>query len=521
MGNIDLRFYLSIFLRRLPYFLATVILLSTVAIAVAFQWPVTYRAQAKILVEPPQIPSTLARSTVAESAMEQLQIIKEQLTTRENLLALAVRFDIYGPDRAGLSAAKVVDDLRARIGFEHFLPEAVGDSQGVAIFSVSFDSADPVMAANIVNVLVQSILSRNLRLRTDRAEGTTEFFTREVKRLGGELSALEDKILEFKNANVDALPDALEFRRTQRDRYAERMQALDIEEEGLRKRRSNLIEMFAMTGQVSNEGPIMPEQQMLQDLSRALSDQLVIFSEDSPSVVTIRKRIADLQARIRSGQQKSADPASNKRQPSALDLQLADIDERLGVIAQERATITENLKALEASIAATPANEATLKSLERNRDNLQAQYNSAISRLSDASTGEEIEMRSKGLRLSLVEPAMPPERPLKPSKRRIAGMGLIGSIGAGLGLVVMLELLNKSIRRPSEIEQLLQLQPLATIPYMSSGGENIFKRFKLVSAAYLAAAMLAAFFAYASYNHASVADALQMLVASLSRGRLM
>lgn len=512
MGNIDLRFYLSIFLRRLPYFLATVFLLSTAAIVVAYMWPSVYRAQAKILVEPPQIPSNLARSTVAESAMEQLHIIQEQLTTRENLLALADRFDIYGPDHGGLSAPEIAEDLRARIGFEHLLPQGAGDGQGVTVFSVSFHSPDPVLAADIVNVLVQSILSKNLRLRADRAEGTTQFFAGEVERLGGELSAVEDKILKFKNDNVDALPDALEFRRNQRNRYVERMQALDIEEEGLRKRRSNLVEMFARTGRVFNEGPITPEQQMLQDLSRALSDQLVIFSEDSPSIVAIRKRIADLQSRILTNQQKGADLASGKREPSALDLQLADIDERLSLIAQERSTITDNLKALDASIAATPANEAALKSLERNRDNLQAQYNAAIARLSDASTGEEIEMRSKGLRLSLVEPATPPERRLKPSRRRIAAMGAAGSIGAGLGLVVLLELLNKTIRRPSEIEQLLQIQPLATIPYIRSGGEDFTRKFKIFSGLSLTVAALGALVAFAHYNHATVADALQMLV---------
>ena len=44
----------------------------------------------------------------------------------------------------------------------------------------------------------------------------------------------------------------------------------------------------------------------------------------------------------------------------------------------------------------------------RGRDNIQAQYNLAVSKLSEAATGEQIELSAKGSRFTLVEPATPP-----------------------------------------------------------------------------------------------------------------
>ncbi|MGO4833676.1 hypothetical protein AB4144_15530, partial [Rhizobiaceae sp. 2RAB30] len=163
--------------------------------------------------------------------------------------------------------------------------------------------------------------------------------------------------------------------------------------------------------------------------------------------------------------------SDGKQAMSELDFQLSDIDDRLHYIAQQKPIITKNLADLSQSIAATPGNETLLSALERNRQNVQTQYNTAVARLAEASTGQEIEMRSKGVRFSILEPATPPEYRLSPNRRRIVAAGGLGAIGLGLGIVVLLELLNKTIRRPVELTQTLQIQPLATIPYIVGPGE--------------------------------------------------
>ena len=60
----DLRFYLSLFLRRLPWFLLLFAIGSGVGLTLSRVLPPVYVASAKLVVETEQIPDELAPSTV-------------------------------------------------------------------------------------------------------------------------------------------------------------------------------------------------------------------------------------------------------------------------------------------------------------------------------------------------------------------------------------------------------------------------------------------------------------------------
>ena len=470
MDDLDIRFYLSILLRRLPYLVGIVAAFTIGGIVLALLLPPLYRASAKILVEAPQIPAEMARTTVPISAADQFALIEQEIVTQDNLVALAQRQNVYPNKGEGLTGLEMADDMRDRIHFEPVELSTTRDPQNTTVFSISFDAKDPDLAAKVANDLVETMLSKNLSMRTGRASDTMQFFDQENKRLGVELTRIEADILKFKNANKDALPDSLDFRRSQQGAQQERLAQLERDEAALHSRRDNLVSLFANTGRVASAGPLSPEEQMLQDMNRALADQLTVFAENSPNVVALRARIAAVQKSLKDAQ--AANAAGGKAGPTELDVQLSDIDEMLIFITQEKASITKNLADLAKSIAATPANETTLNSLNRNRANIQEQYNTATAMLAQASTGEQIEIRSKGGRLSMIEPAVVPEKAFQPNRRRIAGVGLAAGIGAGLGLVVLLELLNKTIRRPNELAELLQTQPLATIAYIPRDNEG-------------------------------------------------
>lgn len=477
MTDDDIRFYLSMLWRRMPYLALVAVSISAIGIAVAYVLPPVYRATAKILVEAPQIPANLARSTVPADPWQQMQIVQEKLTTRENLLDFARRLNIYGTGSDIPSDNEIVDDMRDRTIFEKLYVDAPMGDQGASMFTISFDAREPQLAARVTNAFVTLMLDSNVNLRTDRASDTMQFFTREVKRLGDELGGIESRILAFKNQNESALPDSMDFKRAQRSHQEERLLLLEREESSLRTRRNAIMRSFEATGRIASAGPLSPEQQTLEDLNRTLSNQLVIFSEDSPNIATLRARIAALTASIKSRQ--AADPTTPG--PSEMDLQLADMNDRLRTIADERKSISGDLAELEKSIAAIPANETSLDALERNRQNIQAQYNIAIAKLAEASTGEQIEASAKGGRMSVIEPAAPPAAPIKPRRMRIAALSVGAGLAGALGLMVLLEVLNTRVRRPKELVDLLHVQPLATIPYIWTPTEVRDRRVRIAA----------------------------------------
>ncbi|MBS3649427.1 lipopolysaccharide biosynthesis protein [Pseudaminobacter sp. 19-2017] len=515
MDHADVRFYLAVFLRRLPLVLVIAAAVGIAGVAVAYFLPPVYRASAKILVEQPQIPTDLARSTVPTNAIEQLQIIEQQITTHENLLALAERLRVYKDQRAQLSDADVVEDMRSRTAFEQ-LDLASSRSEGATVFSVSFEAADPDLAAKVVNEVVELILKKNMRQRTDTAGETMQFFEQEVARLSSELTRIEAEILKFKNDNQGALPDSLDFRRTQQAGQQERLQLLEREEAALRVRRNNLIQLYGSTGLVSAT-PLTPEQQMLQDMKRALADQLSIFSDGSPNIVALRARIGSLQKEMQTDTATEKRPAGNKV-TSEYGVQVAEIEARLSYIDQEKAAISRELAELNKSIAATANNDTVLRALERNRENIQAQYNAAVARSAQASTGEQIEIRSKGERFSVVELATPPQNPVRPNRLKIAGVGILGAIALGIGVVVLIEFLDGSVRRPTDLMLVLQTKPLATIPYIWTDGERRLKKIRLAGGFALAASIVAVLLVAVQYRYAPISPAFDKLFTAFHRG---
>ncbi len=470
MGSIDIRFYLSLLLRRLGYVVTIVCLSTAVAVAIALLMPRQYQSTARILVEAPQIPAELVRSTVATNSLQQLQIIQQQITTREHLTALADKLKIYDGAKIKPTSDAIISDMQTRINFSE---RPLGNGDGATVFSVAFTAGTPAMAAKAANELASLILMSNQRQRTDRASDTLQLFNDEVARLEAELKQGEAKLLQFKNDNKDSLPESLDFRRQRQSSEQGRLAALEREEADLRARRSLLVESYRTTGQYTN-APLSPEQQTLQDLSRALSDQLLIFSDSSPNIVALRSRIASL----RGNASKSASRDGEKTVSTGYDLQLADITERLDAIARERAGLILSIADLTRSVNATPSTDTELNAIERTVANVQTQYNIAIAKRAEASLGNQMEVRSDGGRFSMLEAATPPETATKSLRRVIAGFGVIAGVALSVCFVVLMEVLNKTIRRPSELASLLQHQPLAVIPYIPAPSDASGKSFR-------------------------------------------
>ena len=148
----------------------------------------------------------------------------------------------------------------------------------------------------------------------------------------------------------------------------------------------------------------------------------------------------------------------------------------LTLLPKKRAEFAQQAAALSDSIAKTPEVEAQLSALMRDYDNLQAQYKLAQSKTSVAETGQQMEEDRQAERFEVLEQASVPDEPISPNKPRILLGGAFASIGAGVGLVILLELLDKSIRSTTDLERLLQIRPLIAIPYVVTPAERKRKK---------------------------------------------
>ncbi|SMY09290.1 GumC family protein [Flavimaricola marinus] len=487
--TIDFRFYLSLFFRRIFYFLIFLALFSAAGVALAIMLPPVYRAEAILIVESQQIPSDLAESTVRVETTEQLQIIQQRILTRDRLLDMANRLGIYADRQSDLSrrlsADEIIDDLRERIAIITTGGTRSGQVQAT-IVRVGFEAPTAQMSAAVTNEIVTMILQENVAIRTNVAGQTLEFFTEEVAKLDQELAELGARILAFQEENLDALPDSLDFRRSQQAAAQERLVQLEREEATLIDRRARLVSLYESTGQVpaSSQAPESRtvEERQLQALKDELSRATAVLSPTNPRVRVLTAQIEALEETV-AAQAGARDAADSENQGLSLyEIQLADLDGQLDFIAAQKQQIDETMAALQASIEATPGNAIILDGLERDYANIRSQYDQAVANQARAVTGDTLEALAKGQRITVIEQAIAPREPESPNRPLLAAGGVALGIMAGLAVIVLLELLNSSVRRPADLINGLGVMPLGTIPLIRTRAEGIRRRLILLAA---------------------------------------
>ncbi len=412
----DFRFYGAVFLRRLPLILLVWIVVASLGILIALRLPTVYAATSTLVVESGQIPDNLAASTVRTQASEQLQIIQQRLMTRKALLDMAKRLQIYAavhePAAEKMTDDQRIADLRKRILFD------VTNSAGQAILvTIGFSAPDADLAAAVTNDLVAQIQSSDAQTRTSSARQTLDFFTQEAARLNADLAKRSDAILAFTLAHTNALPDSLEFHRTEEIAASVRLAELAAAQDDLLTRRTRLM-------------------------------------------------------RLHTAAQPRSKPAVKDAAPSAYDVQLADLDAQLDQLTQEQARIRSEQTARQAIIAATPGNALALAALQRDYDTVKAESDLAMANESRAKTGDAIESMAKGQSISVIEPARAPTTAARPNRKLIAMGSMIGGLLLGLGLVGLSEVTHSGIRRPIEITSRLGIAVFATVPYLVTARET-------------------------------------------------
>lgn len=457
--NLDFKFYWSLFVRRLPVMTAVFLLCAGIGIALAFKLPTTYSSRARMLVEAPQISGL---EGVQKAGAEQLEIIQQSLMTRANLIDIANDRNVFGKNH-GLSPDQVVAKMR-----EMTVIRRSSGRNRATLMSITFNASKPRIAANVANDYVTLILAENESLQGGKVERTLEFFAQEVQRLSTNLNLQSEKIVAFKQANIDALPDTLNYRLNRESMLQERVTQLTRQLANAGERRQRLVDVFEATGQVTNprRRELTTSEKRLANLEAKLEGMRLTLSDSNPRVKVVISQIQQTRAQVAAEGGDLSDTETS--QETIFNLQLAEIDGQIENLESNRTNDMKELEVLRASIQETATNGITLADLERDYANIQNQYNNAVSRRDQAQISQSATTSNLTGQIRLIEPPTVPNAPASPNRPAVAAAGVGVGIGAMAALFALLEVLNRAIRRPVELTKSLGVTPLATIPYMQT-----------------------------------------------------
>ena len=414
--------------RRFLWFIVPFVIVFSVGAAVARLWPATYLSQGTILVLSPEIPTDLVRPTVSTLANERMQIIKQRIMTRDNLLAIAKKYHLTTGWRGFVSGTELVDFIRNRTVIKPVEMSQRRRGQQAIAFKVGFRYENRQIAVNVANELVTLILSEDVRARNSYASETTKFMKRDVERIEDQLSLLDSQILEVKQrmAQTGINPAASD---TQSD-AAKSLAALKAQ----------------------------------------LAVKSAVLSNRHPDIIALKRKIKALE------------------KAGASD-----------VVAKSPAVKTATGADAKAADAKSGAGSLGIDTLETRRKSLQDQLTMATQKLAAARLGESLEQGQHSERLEVIEQPSLPDKPVSPNRPKLFAAAFAAAMMAGGGLLVAVEMADKSIRRTADVASILDSHLVVSIPYITTKSEIRRKRRKLVVWLLLLLAVFAAGVTFAYY----------------------
>ncbi len=478
--NFDLNFYYQLILRRMPVMVVIFALCAGIGVALAVTMPPRFEASAKLLVESAQIPGD---SSQQSDAPRQLEIIRQRLMTRANLVDIANKYNVFAGE-GQMTPDQVVSNMRSQTRIV-----LTGGRNQATSMGISFNASRSRVSADVVNEFVTLVLAEDSGIRKSKSRQTLEFYVQQVQRLNDELSKQSAQIVAFKEANKSSLPEGLDYRLDRQSTLQERLNLAARDRASIIDQRDRLETFKAPIG--SPEVVLTPDQQQLRTLEAELNAALAVYSTGNPKVRLLQARIQQLREKMEAQPVRDVGDSTAPLTAAAtvFDLQLAELDSRLGFIDEEIRRTTIELEVLRDSIEATPTVAIRLDELEREYENTQLLYNQAVSERATAQTEDQIEENAKGERVTVIEQAVAPSAPNSPNRKLIAGGGVFVGSALAAFFFLLTEILNRTIRRPIDLSRLLGVQPLATIPFLEDA--HVLRRRRAMKTILVVGALIA------------------------------
>ena len=466
--------YLAIIKDRALLLGLSMIVILAVTVGVALTVPPTFQSTGTILVESQQISPELVSANNNSFADERIEVIRQRVMTRENLLQIMDKYGLFNDKGHQLSESDKIDQMRNAILVTTLSTFVKGRGETTVAFNVSFEHKRPEVAKEVATELVTLFLNENMKQRTERASETTEFLTQEANKLGAELATLENQLADFKQANANALPEnqalrmsmlsrsELEFREVDRD-YKSAQEELRYME----------LELSAANAGVATktDGARSGAADQMQDLPSLKAEYarlLTRYTPAHPDVLAVKRKIDALQA---SGSK------ANAASGVSLDVararaKLVAAQDRIASLAEQKRQLSSKIEGYEAEILQAPPVERGLVTLMRDHDNARKKYEEIRAKEMGAKITESLEQENKAERFVLLEPPLMPEKPVKPNRKKIVALGLVLAPAGGGALVMLLELLNQRVRGVGALESVLGRRVLVAVPFISTQAEQ-------------------------------------------------
>jgi capsular exopolysaccharide synthesis family protein len=417
--------------------------LSSMAGGGGLDWDAKLETQVRILKS-----QTLAWTTISQLRLDQ----KPGFAGRR-------KFFVFGKRITPSAPANIEDTAPERRNhlldsFAHDLTvESVPRTQAVEI---KFRSADPALAANVVNQLASAYLEHNFMTRYEATEQASDWLAKQLNDLREDVETSQNKLADFQkktgiigaddddNLILDKL-DAIDKQLT--DAKADRI---------VKEAKYHL----ASTGDPELIGTVIPDSVLPDlrsqeaDLKNQLTQAQSIYGPNYPKVIQLKTQLGQVD--------------------DELAKELQDIKERFHTDYEASSSVEGQLQTAfdqqEQAAYKLSGDMSQYGILKRNVESERDLYEDLLKKLKEA--GVMAGLRSTNV--DIIDKASLPTKAVDPNIPLVISLSLFFGLGCGLGLAFWAESVDSSVRSADELEAIVGLPIFGTVPHFSllANGRN-------------------------------------------------
>jgi protein tyrosine kinase modulator len=499
--------YWRILSRRKWLVVLPFVLVSTGAFLVARWIPDRYRSETLILVVPQRIPQDYVQPTVTTRLEDRLDSINQQILSRTRLEQIILDFDLYVDQRNIEPMEEIVQLMRKDVGIQ--LGVAQGNprqANASPSFRISYTGSDPRTVMRVTERLATLYIEENLRDREAQAESANQFLEAQVEEARKYLIEHEKKLEAYRLRFSGELPSQVQANMQAIQNTQLQIQALAQSMSQDRDRRlmidrllvdaepagpSSTVPGFSASDIPRTKLPVsLPAAQRLKQAKTELRVLEQRLKPEHPDIVRMERTLAELE---KEAEQEALEPPlspesqSSPVLPNPLEIQRqtrfremraerATLDQRIVEKEAEEQRLRDVVAGYQARLAATPKRETELMELTRDYDPLRGIYTSLLAKRENAKAASNLERRQIGEQFKVLDPARTPEKPFTPNRVQINSFGALAGLAAGMGLLLLVEYRDRSLRTEDEVVAALALPVLALIPLVTTTAEQQLKR---------------------------------------------
>jgi len=328
------------------------------------------------------------------------------------------------------------------------------------LMEVSFESTDPQLASRILNTHLENYIEQNYKSRYEATADATKWLQSELDELSVRVRRSEDARIAYeRNNQIWSVDDRNDKSNVATARLADLNKELtDAQSESLKKQ---ALYEFAKSGDLDAVSQIR-DNSILQEMQKRYAELSIIYNDAVNQYGPNFPKVQRLQA-----QRKDLDEQMVRARKGIITQLESDYREAK----QHEDLLSRALDDQKAEVNAMSEKMIQYNILKREAEANKLLYDSLETKLKEA----QISSGLKSSNIRIVDPAVVPSAPSRPAKtRNIALAFLVGLVG-GVGLALLREYLDNTVKTPDDVETLVRLPSLAVVPAFK-GSSNLPKR---------------------------------------------